>query len=128
MDGDWRVAPTDGNGMSTREHWDGCPSVFDLRWDVRVMGCRGDPSGQDERIDGGTVHTRGDGGWRWVGRPYVVMMYWNVGRPVRADVRIVGETVHARGDDGWRWVGPPLRMAMECQRENTGMNVPVFLI
>ena len=93
MDGS---APTHGNGMSTREHWDECLSVFDLGWDVRVMGCRGDsipfgyPSGQDERIDGGTVH--------------------------------------ARGDDGWRWVGPPLRMAMECQRENTGMNVPVFLI
>jgi len=82
-------APADGNGMSTREHWDGCPSVFDLGENVRVRG-RGDPSVQD-------------GG-------------------------IVGETVHARGDDGWRWVGPPLRMAMECQQENTGMNVPVFLI
>ncbi len=46
MDGGGRVAPTDGNGMSTREHWDECPSVFDLRWNVRVMGCRGDPSGQ----------------------------------------------------------------------------------
>jgi hypothetical protein len=31
MDGDGRVAPTDGNVMSTREHWDECPSVFDLR-------------------------------------------------------------------------------------------------
>ena len=38
MDGDGRVAPTCGNGMSTREHWDGCPSVFDLRRNVRVMG------------------------------------------------------------------------------------------
>jgi hypothetical protein len=27
-------APTDGNEMSTREHWDGCPSVFDLRGDL----------------------------------------------------------------------------------------------
>ena len=50
------------------------------------------------------------------------------GDPSGQDERIVGETVHARGDDGWRWVGPPLRMAMECQRENTGMDVPVFLI
>ena len=31
-------APTDGNGMSTREHWDECPSVFDLRWNVCGMG------------------------------------------------------------------------------------------
>jgi hypothetical protein len=82
MDGDGRVSPTDGNGMSTREHWDECPSVFDLRWDVRVVGCRGDsipfgyPSGQDEKIDGGTVHARGDDGWRWVGRPYG--WQWNV--------------------------------------------------
>ena len=51
-----------------------------------------------------------------------------VGATVRADGRSAGGAVHARGDDGWRWVGPPLRMAMECQRENTGMDVPVFLI
>ena len=35
MDGDGRVAPTDGDGMSTREHWDECPSVFNLWWNVR---------------------------------------------------------------------------------------------
>ncbi len=28
MDGDGWVAPTDGNGMSTREHWDEYPSVL----------------------------------------------------------------------------------------------------
>ena len=38
MAGDGWVSPTDGNGMSTREHWDGCPSVLDLRWNVRVAG------------------------------------------------------------------------------------------
>ena len=79
MDGNRRVAPTDGNGMSTRERWDECPSVFDLGGNVRVMG-RGDsipfgyPSGQDGGIDGETVHARGmmegDGrvrpyGWQW---------------------------------------------------------------
>ena len=62
-------APTHGNGMSTREHWDGCPSVFDLRWKVRVMRCRGDLSEQDGRIVGETVHARGDDGWRWAGPP-----------------------------------------------------------
>jgi len=46
----------------------------------------------------------------------------------KQDKRSDGETVYARGDDGWRWAGPPLRMSMECQRENAGMNVPVFLI
>lgn len=46
--------------------------------------------------------------------------------PSEQDERIVGETVHARGDDGWQLAGPPLRMTMECQRENAGMNVPVF--
>ena len=50
------------------------------------------------------------------------------GYPSGQDERSDGETIHARGDDGWQWAGPPLRMAMECQRENTGMNVPVFLI
>ena len=33
------------------------------------MRGRGDPSGQDERIVGETVHARGDDGWRWVGPP-----------------------------------------------------------
>jgi hypothetical protein len=45
-------APTDGDGMSTREHWDECPSVFDLRWNVCVIGCRGDPSGQAGELSG----------------------------------------------------------------------------
>jgi len=50
------------------------------------------------------------------------------GDPSGQDERSDGETVHARGDDGWRWAGPPLRVEMECQRENAGMDVPVFLI
>lgn len=39
-----------------REHWEECPSVFDLRWNVCVMGCRGDsipfgyPSGQSREL------------------------------------------------------------------------------
>ncbi len=74
MDGDGRVTPTDGNGMSTREHWDGCPSVFDLRWDVRVVRCRGDPSGQTRELTGKPSMQEGmmdsDGrvrpyGWQW---------------------------------------------------------------
>ena len=40
MDGDGRVRPYDDYVMHnvTRERWDECPSVFDLRWDVHVMG------------------------------------------------------------------------------------------
>ena len=56
-------APMCGNGMSTREHWDECPSVFDLRWNVREMGvgatrqCKmgelsGKPSMQEGMMDG----------------------------------------------------------------------------
>ena len=88
-------APTDGNGMSMRERWDGCPSVFDY--------------GKDNN-------------------PNFFFLTYEYGRPVRTDERIDGGTVHARGDDGWRWAGLLLRTAMECQQENTGMNVPVFLI
>ena len=73
---DGRVRPYGWQWNVNDEHWDGCTSVFDLRWNVRVMGCKGDPSGQDERIDGETVHARGDDGWRWVGRPYG--WQWNV--------------------------------------------------
>jgi hypothetical protein len=43
MDGDGRVCPygsTGGNGMSTREHWDECPSVFDLGRNVRKYDLR----------------------------------------------------------------------------------------
>ena len=40
------------------------------------MRGRGDPSGQDERSGGETVHARGDDGWRWVGHPYG--WQWNV--------------------------------------------------
>jgi hypothetical protein len=43
---------------------------------IRVMGCRGDPAGQDGKIVGETVHARGDDGWRWEGRPYG--WQWNV--------------------------------------------------
>lgn len=44
MDGDgwvpqgYDIAPTDGNGISTREHWDGCPSVFDLWGNIPTIG------------------------------------------------------------------------------------------
>ena len=57
MDAMGGSAPTDGNGMSTREHRDECPSVFDLGGNVRVMG-RGDsipfgyPSGQTRELSG----------------------------------------------------------------------------
>ena len=72
-------APTDGNGMSTRERWDECPSVFDLGGNVRVMG-RGDsipfgyPSGQTGELTGKPSMQEGmmegDGrvrpyGWQW---------------------------------------------------------------
>ena len=82
-------APADGDGMSTREHWDECPSVFDLRWNVRVVGCRGDPSRQTGELSG---------------------------KPSMQEGMIEG--------DG----GSALTVAMLYQRENAGMNVPVFLI
>ncbi len=48
MDGDGWVAPTDGNGMSTSEHWDECPSVLELWWNVRVMGVGATRQGRRE--------------------------------------------------------------------------------
>ncbi len=55
-------APTDGNGMSTRERWDGCPSVFcfevecprDGVWATRQGKTRelsGKPSMQEGMMD-----------------------------------------------------------------------------
>ncbi len=94
MDGDGRVAPTDGNGMSTREHWDGCPGVFDLWWNVRVMGVgatrqgktrevTGKPSMQEGMMDGnGWVRPYDDNGMstreRWDECPSVFGLRWNV--------------------------------------------------
>ena len=76
---EWR-AEKDKKEKATREHWDECPSVFDLRWNVRVMGCRGDsipfgyPSGQTRELTGEPSMQEGmmdgDGwvrlyGWQW---------------------------------------------------------------
>ena len=67
-------APTDGNGMSTREHWDECPSVFDLRRNVRGMGVGATRQGKTRELSGKLSMQEGmmdgDGwvrpyGWRW---------------------------------------------------------------
>ncbi len=63
-------APTDGNGMSTREHWDEGPSVFDLRRNVCVMGVGATRQGKTGELSGKPSMQEGmmDGDW-WV-RPY----------------------------------------------------------
>ena len=67
-------APTDGNGMSMRERRDGCPSVFDLRWNVRVMGVGATRQGKTGELTGKPFMQEGmmdgDGrvrpyGWQW---------------------------------------------------------------
>ncbi len=38
MDGDVRVRPYGCQWNVNDEHWDECPSVFDLRWNIRGSG------------------------------------------------------------------------------------------
>ena len=45
-------APTDGNVMLMRERWNECPSVFDLRWHVRVMGVGATRQGKTRELTG----------------------------------------------------------------------------
>ena len=58
MDGDGWVRPYGWQWNVNARTQDECPSVFDLGWNVRVMGCRGDsipfgyPSGQTRELSG----------------------------------------------------------------------------